>query len=118
MFASQAGTTDWIYPVDDTEAVADLCDRLFSDPGLLAVARAGACTLGLPVMVNVAARQLAEALFLEQLVDDWDGTDWATRIMTSPVPQSGAPVSGRSLAGESMSLTTLIATQTPKRHAS
>ncbi len=37
---------------------------------VLTVARAGAARMGLPVMVNVAARQLAEPSFLEQLMAD------------------------------------------------
>ena len=43
---------------------------------VLGVARAGAQRMGLPVMVNVAARELAEPAFLDNLVADWGTSDW------------------------------------------
>jgi glycosyltransferase involved in cell wall biosynthesis len=46
MFASQAGMTDWIYPVDDAKALADLLDVLLSHPDRLTAARAEAWRLG------------------------------------------------------------------------
>jgi diguanylate cyclase (GGDEF)-like protein len=43
---------------------------------ILRKARAGARGMGMPVMVNVAARQLAEPSFVDHVVHDWGPRDW------------------------------------------
>jgi len=62
---------EWLDFAEDTGLIVPIGRRV------LGLARDGAHAMGLPVMVNVAARQLAEPLFVEHLVADWGTGDWA-----------------------------------------
>jgi predicted signal transduction protein with EAL and GGDEF domain len=53
---------------------------------VLRAARAGARDLDMPVMVNVAARQLAEPSFVDHVVADWGPRDW--RRLTLEITES------------------------------
>ena len=46
LFAANSSMTDLLYPIDDAEALAALCDRLFCNPKSLANARNAAWRLG------------------------------------------------------------------------
>ncbi|WP_298457742.1 bifunctional diguanylate cyclase/phosphodiesterase [uncultured Cellulomonas sp.] len=63
---------EWLSFAEETGLIVPIGRRV------LAVARTGAQGMGLPVMVNVAARQLAEPGFVDQLIADWGSADWRT----------------------------------------
>jgi EAL domain-containing protein (putative c-di-GMP-specific phosphodiesterase class I) len=62
---------EWLPFAEETGLIVPIGRRV------LDVARAGAARMNLPVMVNVAARQLAEPSFLEQLTADLGPGGWA-----------------------------------------
>ena len=71
---------------------------------LLTIAREGASRLGLPVAVNVAARQLAEPRFVEHVRESWGDGDWD--LLTLEITESALV---RDLPHVVRSLTTLRA---------
>ncbi|QTE27809.1 putative bifunctional diguanylate cyclase/phosphodiesterase [Pengzhenrongella sicca] len=70
----------WIAFAEETGLIVPIGRRLVT------LARAGAERLGLPVAVNVAARQLAEPLFLEHLRLDWGDDNW--HLLTLEITES------------------------------
>ncbi len=62
---------EWLPFAEETGLIVPIGRRV------MGVARAGAARMNLPVMVNVAARQLAEPSFLEQLTADLGPGGWS-----------------------------------------
>ncbi|WNB87393.1 EAL domain-containing protein [Cellulomonas sp. ATA003] len=71
---------EWLPFAEDTGLIVPIGRRV------LDVARTGAEGMGLPVMVNLAARQLAEPSFVDQLIADWGDGDW--RMLTLEITES------------------------------
>ncbi|WP_146901333.1 putative bifunctional diguanylate cyclase/phosphodiesterase [Cellulomonas aerilata] len=61
---------EWLPFAEDTGLIVPIGRTI------VGIARGGSRRMGLPVMVNVAARQLAEPSFVDHVVADWGRGDW------------------------------------------
>jgi diguanylate cyclase (GGDEF)-like protein len=62
---------EWLPFAEDTGLIVPIGRTI------MGTARGGSRRMGLPVMVNVAARQLAEPSFVDHVIADWGRGDWS-----------------------------------------
>jgi diguanylate cyclase (GGDEF)-like protein len=71
---------EWLPFAEDTGLIVPIGRTV------LGVARGGSRRMGMPVMVNVAARQLAEPAFVDHVIADWGRSDWS--LLTLEITES------------------------------